>query len=145
MQIKNTNVGILTAICALSCLALNAQAGVVVVVGAKSPATPMSAEQVSQLFLAKSKTLPGAGDVTLIDQVEGSATRDAFYTKATGKNAAQVKALWSRLVFSGAAQAPTSVASGAEVKKLVGANPSAIGYIDSADVDGSVKVVLKLD
>ncbi len=32
--------------------------------------------------------------------------------------------------------------SDAEAKKFVAANPNAIGYIDKAAVDGSVKVVL---
>ncbi|HWI10896.1 MAG TPA: hypothetical protein VNU48_06165, partial [Burkholderiaceae bacterium] len=126
-------------------LPLIAQAGVAVVVGAKSPATKLNAEQVAQLFLAKTPTLPGAGQAVLVDQAEGSAIRDAFYNKVAGKSAAQVKALWSRLVFSGAAQSPKALSSSAEVKKLLAENPDAIGYIDSAEVDASVKVLLTVD
>jgi len=81
----------------------------------------------------------------LIDQAEGSAIRDEFYSKATGKSAAQIKALWSRLTFSGAAQPPKSVTSDADVKKIVASTPGAIGYIDRSAVDSSVKVVLTLD
>ena len=124
---------------------LIAQAGVAVVVGAKSPASKLSADQVAPVFLAKTPTLPGAGQAVLVDQAEGSAIRDAFYSKVAGKSAAQVKALWSRLVFSGAAQSPKAVASGAEVKKLLADNPDAIGYIDSSEVDASVKVLLSVD
>jgi ABC-type phosphate transport system substrate-binding protein len=124
---------------------LFAHAGVAVVVGAKSPAGKLSADQVSQLFLGKSTSLPGAGTAVLLDQSEGSAVRDAFYEKATGKNPAQAKAVWSRLVFSGAAQAPKALPSGAEVKKAVAANPDAIGYIDSSEVDASVKVLFSAD
>lgn len=130
---------------ALLGLHLGAQAGVAVVVGAKSPAAKLTADQVSALFLAKSPSLPGAGTAVLIDQAEGAAIRDTFYTKVTGKNAAQMKALWSRLVFSGSAQPPKAVGNGADVKKAVAANPDAIGYIDSAEVDASVKVVLSVD
>ena len=122
-------------------LPLLAHAGVAVVVGAKSPATKLSVEQVSQLFLAKTTTLPGAGQAVLLDQNEGSPTRDAFYSKVTGKNPSQVKALWSRLVFSGAAQAPKALGNSAEVKKAVAANSEAIGYIDSSEVDSSVQVL----
>ena len=126
-------------------LPLFAHAGVAVVVGAKSPASKLSVEQVSQLFLAKTTTLPGAGQAVLLDQSEGSAVRDAFYSKVTGKNPSQVKALWSRLVFSGAAQAPKALGNGAEVKKAVAANPEAIGYIDSSEVDSSVQVLYNAD
>lgn len=122
-----------------------AQAGVAVVVGAKSPASKLSADQVSALFLAKSPALPGAGTAVLLDQAEGAAIRDTFYTKVAGKNAAQMKALWSRLVFSGSAQPPKALGSGADVKKAVAANPDAIGYIDSSEVDASVKVVFSAD
>jgi len=145
MTIKFNQVA--AAVVALSALGLHlgAHAGVAVVVSAKSPAGKLTADQVSQLFLAKSPTLPGAGQAVLIDQSEGSAIRDAFYNKVTGKNPAQIKALWSRLVFSGAAQPPKAVASGADVKKAVAASPDAIGYIDSAEVDASVKVVFTAD
>ena len=132
-------------IAALISVPLLAHAGVAVVAGAKSPASKLSADQVAQLYLAKSTTLPGAGTVVLLDQSEGAAVRDAFYEKATGKNPAQIKALWSRLVFSGAAQAPKTMSSGAEVKKAVAANPDAIGYIDSSEVDASVKVLFSAD
>lgn len=131
---------------ALTLSALPAGAAeVVVVVSAKSPVATLTVEQAAQLFLGKSNSLPGGGAATIIDRAEGSPTRDAFYNKATGKNAAQVKALWSRLVFSGAAQAPATAGNAAEVKKLLGSNPSAVGYLDSSELDSSVKVVLKLD
>lgn len=122
-----------------------ALAGVVVVVGAKSPAARLDAEQVSQLFTGKAAVLPGAGQAMLVDQAEGTPVRDAFYAKVTGKTPQQVKALWSRLVFSGAAQQPRAAANGAEVKKLLADNPNAIGYIDSGDIDASVKEVFRAD
>lgn len=120
-------------------------AGVAVVVGARSGVAHLDADQVSQLFTGKVAVLPGAGQAVLVDQTEGSPVRDAFYSKVTGKNAQQVKALWSRLVFSGAAQQPRAVSSGAEVKKLLADNPNAIGYIDSSEVDASVKEVFRAD
>ncbi|MFL6698047.1 MAG: hypothetical protein ACJ8GJ_12825 [Vitreoscilla sp.] len=130
---------------ALICVPMFAQAGIAVVVGASSPAAKLSAEQVAQLFLAKTSALPGAGQAVLIDQSEGAAVRDAFYVQVTGKSAAQVKALWSRLVFSGAAQLPQALASGGDVKKFVSGNANAIGYIDASEVDASVKVLLTIN
>jgi ABC-type phosphate transport system substrate-binding protein len=129
---------------AMHCLA-PARAGEVVVVAAKSSVGAMTPEQVSQLFLGKSPTLPGGQSAVLIDQAEGSAARDGFYAKLAGKNAAQMKALWSRLTFSGTAQPPKAVGGDAEVKRAVAETPGAVGYIDKGALDGSVKVVLAVD
>ncbi len=120
-------------------------AQVAVVVGAKSTATAMSADQAASLFLGKSDQLPGVGVALLLDQPESSAVREAFYTKVTSKSAAQVKAAWSRLVFSGKATPPKEVGNSAEVKKLVASNQNAVGYIEKSAVDASVKVLLSVD
>jgi ABC-type phosphate transport system substrate-binding protein len=130
----------------LAALASHAvQAQVVVVAGAKSPASSLTADQAAGLFLGKSAQLPGAGNAVLVDQAESAAIREQFYTKVAGKSSAQVKAAWSRLVFSGKATPPKEVAGSAEVKKLLASNPDAVGYIEKSAVDGSVKVLLAVD
>lgn len=111
-------------------------AEVVVVVGAKSAAATMTNEQVAQYFLGKSTAM------TPIDQADGSPLRNEFYKKVADKEAAQAKALWSKLVFTGKATMPREVASSADVKKALAADPKAIGYIEKSAVDASVKVVL---
>jgi ABC-type phosphate transport system substrate-binding protein len=130
---------------ALACVYQFSQAQVAVVVGAKSAATPLSTEQASGLFLGKSDQLPGVGTALLLDQPEGNPTHEAFYTKVAGKSGSQVKAAWSRLVFSGKATPPKELPSSAEVKKMVASNPNAVGYIDKSAVDASVKVLLSVD
>ncbi|MGL5985396.1 MAG: phosphate ABC transporter substrate-binding protein [Burkholderiales bacterium] len=117
-------------------------ADVVVVVSAKSPVGNLTAEQVSQLFLGKTSTFPGGAQAMPIDQAEGQPPRDEFYTKITGKSAAQVKAYWSKIIFTGKGQPPRELPNTAEVKKMVSANPNTIGYIEKSAVDSSVKVVL---
>jgi ABC-type phosphate transport system substrate-binding protein len=128
----------------LAAAALPALADVVVVVSAKSTATALTADQASDIFLGRATTLPGAGAVAPVDQAEGSAARDAFYQKATGKNAAQVKAFWSKQIFSGKGTPPKDAGSDAGVKTMVAANPNLIGYIDKGAVDGSVKALLTI-
>lgn len=133
----------------LSVLALAAaglaQAQVAVIVNPKNATAAMTADQVAGIFLGKSNTLPGGATAAALDQPESAAVREQFYTKVTGKQAAQVKAAWSRLVFSGKATPPKELASSAEIKKFVAANADAIGYIEKSAVDGSVKVVLSVD
>ncbi|WP_348699320.1 hypothetical protein [Duganella fentianensis] len=123
---------------ALAMAALPASAEIVVIVSQKNPATRMFSEQASQFFLGKSNLF------TPVDQPESSHIRAEFYQKIADKDPAQVKALWSKLVFTGKATPPKEYANSAEVKKAVAADPKAIGYIDKSAVDDSVKVILTL-
>ncbi|MES2258168.1 MAG: hypothetical protein V4724_06595 [Pseudomonadota bacterium] len=114
------------------------QAETVVIVSQKNPATRMFSEQAAQFFLGKSTMF------TPIDQAEGSPIRAEFYHKVAEKDPAQVKALWSKLVFTGKATPPKEYKTSAEVKKAVAEDPKAIGYIDKSAVDDTVKVILTL-
>ena len=120
-----------------------AQAGVVVVMSSKSDISSLSKAQVSQIFLAKTDALPNGRVAKPVDQAEGSAVRNEFYDKVADKSAAQMKAYWSQLTFTGKAQPPRKVSGDAAVKAALGENPGAIGYISDGAVDGSVKVVFK--
>ena len=124
-------------IAAVATLVLSAPAfaDVVVVVNAAN-SDAVSKDQIASVFLGKSTAL------TPIDQADGSAIRGEFYKKVADKDASQAKALWSKLVFTGKATPPKEVASSADVKKAIAANPKAIGYIEKSAVDASVKVVL---
>ncbi|SFM10383.1 hypothetical protein [Rugamonas rubra] len=117
---------------------LSASAETVVIVSQKNPATRMFSEQASQFFLGKSAMF------TPVDQAESSAIRADFYHKVADKDPAQVKAIWSKLVFTGKATPPKEYNSDAEVKKAVAADPKAIGYINKNSVDDTVKVILSL-
>ena len=128
----------LLACAALACAALTCHAADLVVI-ANPTAGPMTKDEVADLFLGKTQAL------TPLDQADGSAVYNEFYKKATGRDVAQVKATWSRVVFSGKGQAPRQLADSAAVKKAVAADPKAVGYIEKSAVDGTVKLVLGLD
>ena len=108
----------------------------VVVVG-NPAAAALTKEQVSDYFLGKTTGMK------LVDQPDSSKIKAEFYGKL-GHDLSQVKATWSRLIFTGKGQAPKEVSDSAAVKKAVAADPTAIGYIDKADVDGTVKVLSTL-
>ena len=114
---------------------------VVAVVSARSPVTRLSPAQVADIFLGKSSRFPDGTQATPIDLVEDSPVRDRFYARYTGKSPAQVKAHWSKIIFTGRGQPPRQATNAAEARKLVADNPNAIGYIDPSQVDGSVRVV----
>ena len=119
---------------AMLALCLPAMAEIVVVVHPTAAETSLSKAQVSQFFLGKSSAM------NPVDQTE-SGIRSEFYKKVTDKEISQVKSLWSKLVFTGKATMPKEAADAAAVKKMVAADPKAIGYIDKSMVDSSVKVV----
>lgn len=114
------------------------QAADLVVIVHPAAAAPTK-EQVADVFLGKSRVF------TPIDQIEAAPIRAEFYRKATGRDLAQIKMAWARLVFTGKGLPPKEFAGAAAVKKAVAADLKAIGYIDYADVDDSVKAALRLD
>ncbi|MES2091944.1 MAG: hypothetical protein V4532_18475 [Pseudomonadota bacterium] len=99
----------------------------------------ISKDQLANVYLGKSF------DLKPVDLPEGNALREQFYKKATDRDQSQIKAVWSRILFTGKGQPPLMLPDAAAVKKAVSTDPKAIGYIDKAAVDGSVKVVLTLD
>jgi len=120
---------------ALLAASVGAHAEVVIVTGSGTPTGSMSKEQVSDIFLGKSKSL------TPLDQPSSSPLREEFYTKVTGKSAAQAKSHWSKLSFTGKGTPPKEGRNSDDIKRQVAADPKLIGYIEKSDVDSSVKVI----
>jgi ABC-type phosphate transport system substrate-binding protein len=118
-----------------------AMADVVVVVSANSPVGTLSKAQVEDLFSGRTIRFPDGEEAVAIDQPEGSAVRDEFYDKVFGKSAAQIKAYWSKIIFTGRGQPPRSVSNTIEMMKRISANPAAIGYIDRDLINDSVRIV----
>ena len=109
-----------------------------IVVIVNPAAADLTKEQVSDLFLGKIKIYKP------LDLPNSAALKAEFYQKVSGHDLSQVKATWSRLLFTGQAQPPKELPDAAAVKKAVAADPKAVGYISKADVDASVKVILEL-
>ena len=136
-RVKSRLVGLALSLCVNA-----AAADVVAVVSAKNPATTLSKNQVVDIFLGKASRFPDGSQAVPIDQVEGSAVRDEFYLTYAGKVPSQLKAYWSKVIFTGRGEPPKELANSVEVKKRLSENPNAIGYIERDVVDASVKVVL---
>ncbi len=119
----------------VSALAPPAWAELVIVVNPKNPATRMFPSQAAQFFLG------GSVLFSPVEQLEGSPVRLEFYKKVLEKEPAQVQAIWSKIVFTGKGKPPKECKSSADVKKLISENLNAIGYLEKADVDDSVKVI----
>lgn len=120
----------------------NANADVVVIVSAKSTVTRLTAEQTAKIFLGKVENFPNDGSAVPVDQPEGSAARDEFYSKVTNKNSSQLTAYWAKVIFTGDGHPPKLLEDNVAVRTSVANNPNAIGYINKSAVDSSVRVIL---
>jgi hypothetical protein len=115
-----------------------ARAEDLVVIG-NPAAAPLTKEQIADIFLARSSAR------TPVDQPVDSTVYLEFYKKATGRDSAQIKAIWARILFTGRGVPPKQFADSAAVKKAVAADPKVVGYIEKSAVDASVRVLLPLD
>ena len=134
----------LLAAAALIALARPAAAETVIVCAPHSPITALTRNEAEQLYLGRTRKLAGGIAVTPVDLPAGAA-RDHFYRQLTGKNPGQIRAYWSRLVFTGRALPPPEAASAAEALAWLDANPDFIAYMPAQEVaTRNVRVLLRL-
>jgi ABC-type phosphate transport system substrate-binding protein len=128
---------------ALGALGTHARAGeMVVIVSAHNPVAALRADQVADIFLGEATRFPDGAEVQALDQALNTPARNEFYEKVASRTPALMKAYWTKRIFTGRGQPPRELSGSAAVRKAVAENPGAIGYIDRAAVDASVRVVL---
>lgn len=111
----------------------------VLVMAAQSPIKLLSQQQVAALFLGEALELPGGGRPALGSQ--GGELKHEFYKWVLEKDAAQVKAIWSRMTFSGRGRAPREFAQPAALRAWLLSTPNALAFMDSSGLDPSLKIV----
>lgn len=129
----------------LAALLLTSQASVaeVAVIVHPSNTNALDNNTIARIFTGKMKSYADGSSAVPINQEPSSAATGEFNSKVLKKSASQLKAYWSKLVFTGKGTPPKAVGGDAEVIKLIAANPNLIGYVDASAVDGSVKVIGK--
>jgi len=100
-----------------------------------------SKDDVKRLFLGKKSSFPGGAKATTFYLKNGNAAREHFSKSVLGKSSSQLKAYWSKLVFTGKGTPPEELANDAAAVAKVAADASAIAYVDAAAVTDGVKVV----
>lgn len=98
---------------------------------------------VAKIFLGREKSFADGKSVVPVSLSETATASTAFNDTVLKKSSSQLKAYWSKLVFTGKGTPPKEITSDEEMIKLVATNPSLIGYVDASKVDASVKVALK--
>lgn len=118
-------------------------AEIAVVASASASISSADAAELKRLYLGKTKTLSGV-KVTAINQTNSNEISSAFNQAVLQKSGNQLKAYWSKLVFTGKGTPPKELDGDAAVIAALKDDSSAVGYIDSASVTGDVKVLLTL-
>lgn len=117
-------------------------AELVLVASARSAGIELNHERAENLYLGNTTTLADGTPVKLIDLPNGI-LRDDFYLKLTGKNPAQIRAYWSRQVFTGRALPPREAGSVAEARQWLTDIPNLIGYLERSDVPAGARILLR--
>ena len=95
---------------------------------------------IERIFLGKEKAFSNGTKALPLNLAAAAPEREEFETKVLDKSPSQLKAYWSKLIFTGKGNQPAE-ASVAEMIELVSANPSTIGYVPSSAVTDAVKVI----
>jgi ABC-type phosphate transport system substrate-binding protein len=116
-------------------------AEVVVVVSAENPLMTLSRTELADIYLGRMNTFPNGLSVAPVDQRETSPAHHEFYSRYLGRSPAQIRAHWSKLIFSGRGQPPRTVVGDQAVAEFVAGSHHAIGYLAAERVDKRLRVV----
>jgi ABC-type phosphate transport system substrate-binding protein len=128
--------------CLLAAAVASAPADVVVVVSAQNPTESLPRAVLTDIYLGRRSVLPDGVPVVPIDQRETTPCYHEFYDRYLGRTQAEIRAHWSKLIFTGRGRPPQTVADGQAAALLIAGNPNAIGYVDSDLVDESLRVLV---
>lgn len=130
-------------ICLLTLAARQAAAELVVVSSPKSGVEHLSKQEVIFLFMGRWRLLPSGIQAAPIDQAIDSPERVDFYRRLVNKEPSEIKAYWSRLVFSGGSRPPYVAENREELVRLISNTPGAIGYLERSHVDNRLRIVFE--
>ena len=102
----------------------------------------ISESDIKNLFSGKQKGFADGQVAIVLSLPEGDSLRSDFHKNALGKTDAQMKAYWSKVMFTGKGTPPKEVTAD-EMLKLVAENPNTIGLLDADKVTAAVRVVGK--
>ena len=97
-----------------------------------------------KIFLGRMSSWPAGGVIVAVNLPADNSATAAFNAGVLGKSVQAIREIWAQNVFTGKAIPPKVIASDDEVKRLVAGNKNAIGYINAASLDNSVKAVMTL-
>ena len=131
----------------------NSHARIAIIVNKDSPINSATEQEIAALFLAKTNRLKTFSfkTIDLMGVNEGADSnkennvngiRNRFYKIISNKSPMQMKAYWSRLIFTGKGVPPVAVLTIEEVIDIILDEPNYIGYVDESQVNDKIKVLI---
>lgn len=106
----------------------------------KANSAELSEGIILNIFLSRSEDF-GNGSVAIpLNQITNTTSGD-FNRKVLKKSPIQLRAYWSKMLFTGRASKPREVKTDQDMIELIANNPNFIGYISAHSVTDMVKVV----
>lgn len=130
-------------LCAMCLIAPGlARADLAVIVHRDSPVQAVSARQVSDLYLGRTRNIGSGELLSIYEHPLDSAVRERFFHDINGMTLKQINAYWARLRFSGEVLPPISLPDDRALLSAVRRDRNAIAYVDTTVLDDSVRVVM---
>jgi hypothetical protein len=116
---------------------------IAVIVGKASALTTISRDELREVYLRRQRLWPNGGRAVPINLPADHPARARFSELVLGRSPNDLVSYWNARYFEGVTP-PAVLRSAAAVRAYVAAEPDAIAYLPSADVDESCRVVLVL-
>jgi len=120
------------------------RADIYVITHRDNPVKTLSNDQLRDLYLARSQSLPNGDDATIYEGGEAD-LRARFILNALGMRERQFDAYWARLIFAGRVLPLKTVDQESELMSHLSNNTHAIGYTDRLPESDSVKTLLVIN
>lgn len=114
----------------------------VVVTSAELDFPKLDMVEVERIFLSKTNHL-GSQRVK-IAELKADGIKQRFYAHVSGKSLTQLRAYWTKLIFTGKAQPPKQVANVENLKEMLQSGKIIITYLPVEQVDDSMRVLYTL-
>jgi ABC-type phosphate transport system substrate-binding protein len=125
--------------------AAGVQHGTLVIIANKSvSATRISRDELRPIFQTKKDTWPDGSSARPFNLPEGTAARRSFDAAVLGLDPDRVARYWIDRKIRGGERPPQTSTSSALMLKIVSKTSGALGYVEAADVDASVKVIARV-
>lgn len=117
----------------------------VIIVSENSPLRTATRQQLSNIFLKKTTTLPGGREAMPVDLNGRKDARIAFSQAVHRKSVVAIQNYWQQQIFSGKEIPPPALESETDVVSFVRDNPDAVGYVSAGVTLGRGVRVLRLE
>ena len=116
---------------------------IAVIVGKRSFVTAVSIDDLRELYLRRRRVWANGERAIPINLPADQPLRDRFSRIVLGRATRDLAPYWNARYFEGITP-PTVLPSAAAVRVYVAAEPSAIGYVPTSEVDGTCRTLLVL-